>query len=201
MHISEGVLSLPVLATGAAVTVAGTMIGLKKIDSEKLVTVALLSSVFFVASLIHIPLGPGSAHLILSGLMGLVLGWAAFPAILTGLLLQSILFQYGGLTVIGVNTATMALPAVLCHYLFRSLLNKGGKSMTVGAFLCGALSIGLSAMLTAFALSFTDDSFIGAAQLIVYAHLPIMIIEGFICVFTYGFLYKVRPEMLMATQE
>ncbi|WP_031480607.1 cobalt transporter CbiM [Maridesulfovibrio frigidus] len=201
MHISEGVLSLPVLATGAAVTVAGTMIGLKKIDSEKLVTVALLSSVFFVASLIHIPLGPGSAHLILSGLMGLVLGWAAFPAILTGLLLQAILFQYGGLTVIGVNTATMALPAVLCHYLFRSLLNKGGKSMTVGAFLCGAVSIGLSAMLTAFALSFTDDSFIGAAQLIVYAHLPIMIIEGFICVFTYSFLYKVRPEMLMATQE
>ncbi|OEU67675.1 MAG: cobalamin biosynthesis protein CbiM [Desulfovibrio sp. S3730MH75] len=201
MHISEGVLSLPVLATGAAVTIAGTMIGLKKLDSEKLVTVALLSSVFFVASLIHIPLGPASAHLILSGLMGLVLGWAAFPAILTGLLLQAILFQYGGLTVIGVNTATMALPAVLCHYLFRSLLKKGGKSMTVGAFLCGTLSIGLSAMLTAFALSFTDDSFIGAAQLIVYAHLPIMIIEGFICVFTYGFLYKVRPEMLMATQE
>ena len=201
MHISEGVLSLPVLATGAAVTVAGTMIGLKKLDSEKLVTVALLSSVFFVASLIHIPIGPSSAHLILSGLMGLVLGWAAFPAILTGLLLQAILFQYGGLTVIGVNTATMALPAVLCHYLFRSMLNKGGKSMTVGAFLCGALSIGLSAMLTALALSFTDDSFIGVAQLIVYSHLPIMIIEGFICVFTYGFLYKVRPEMLMATQE
>ncbi len=201
MHISEGVLSIPVLATGAAVTAAGLVIGLKKMDSEKLVTVALLSSVFFVASLVHIPIGPSSAHLILNGLIGLVLGWAAFPAIFIGLLLQAILFQYGGLTVIGVNTATMALPAVLCHYLFRSMLAKGGRSMSVGSFMCGALSIGLSAILTSFALSFTDDSFIGAAQIIVYAHIPIMIIEGFICLFTYSFLYKVRPEMLMITQE
>ncbi|MBI9109816.1 cobalt transporter CbiM [Maridesulfovibrio ferrireducens] len=201
MHISEGVLSLPVLAVGITVTAIGTTIGLKKLDSENLITVALLSSVFFVASLIHIPVGPSSAHLILSGLMGLILGWAAFPAIFTGLLLQAILFQYGGLTVIGVNTATMALPAVLCHYLFRSLLNKGGKSMSIAAFMCGALSIGLSAILTAFALSFTDDSFIGVAQLIVYSHIPIMIIEGFICLFTYSFLYKVRPEMLVVTQE
>ncbi|HAS88003.1 MAG TPA: cobalt transporter CbiM, partial [Desulfovibrio sp.] len=112
MHISEGILSLPVLACGAVVAATGTMIGLKKIDSEKLISVALLSSVFFVASLIHIPIGPSSAHLILSGLMGLLLGWAAFPAILTGLLLQAVLFQYGGLAVIGVNTAIMALPAV-----------------------------------------------------------------------------------------
>ncbi|SDK94997.1 cobalt/nickel transport system permease protein [Maridesulfovibrio ferrireducens] len=201
MHISEGVLSLPVLAVGITVTAIGTTIGLKKLDSENLITVALLSSVFFVASLIHIPLGPSSAHLILSGLMGLILGWAAFPAIFTGLLLQAILFQYGGLTVIGVNTATMALPAVLCHYLFRSLLSKGGKSMSIAAFMCGALSIALSAILTAFALSFTDDSFIGVAQLIVYSHIPIMIIEGFICLFTYSFLYKVRPEMLVVTQE
>lgn len=201
MHISEGVLSLPVLATGAAVTAAGVMIGLKKLDSEKLVSVALLSSVFFIASLIHIPIGPSSAHLILSGLMGLLLGWAAFPAILTGLLLQAILFQFGGLTVIGVNTATMALPAVACHYIFRHMLSKKGMTMNIGAFLCGAMSIALSAILTALALSFTDESFTSAAQLIIYGHIPIMIIEGFICTFAYGFLQKVRPEMLLLTQE
>ena len=201
MHISEGVLSLPVLASGAAVAATGTMIGLRKLDSEKLVSVALLSSVFFIASLIHIPIGPSSAHLILSGLMGLLLGWAAFPAILTGLLLQAVLFQYGGLTVIGVNTATMALPAVACHYLFRPLLNKNFFSMSLGAFLCGAVSIALSALLTALALSFTDESFASAAQMIVYGHIPIMVIEGFICASAYGFLQKVRPEMLLTTQE
>ncbi|WP_419780817.1 cobalt transporter CbiM [Maridesulfovibrio sp.] len=201
MHISEGILSLPVLATGAVVAATGTMIGLKKMDSEKLISVALLSSVFFVASLIHIPVGPSSAHLILSGLMGLLLGWAAFPAILTGLLLQAVLFQYGGLTVIGVNTAIMALPAVACHYMFRPLLNKNALNMSIGAFLCGSLSVAFSAILTALALSFTDESFTSAAQMIVYGHIPVMIIEGFICASAYGFLQKVRPEMLLATQD
>lgn len=201
MHISEGVLSIPVLATGASVTVAGTIIGLKKMDSEKLISVALLSSVFFIASLIHVPVGPSSAHLILSGLMGLLLGWAAFPAILTGLLLQAILFQYGGLTVIGVNTATMALPAVACHYMFRPLLSRAGASVSVGAFMCGALSIAASSVLTALALSFTDESFTSAARMLIYGHIPVMIIEGFICAFAYGFLQKVRPEMLMLSQE
>ncbi|WP_027721283.1 cobalt transporter CbiM [Maridesulfovibrio zosterae] len=201
MHISEGVLSIPVLASGAVIAATGTIIGLKKLDSEKLVSVALLSSVFFIASLIHIPIGPSSAHLILSGLMGIMLGWAAFPAIMVGLLLQAVLFQFGGLTVIGVNTTTMALPAVTCFYLFRPLLKKKGLSMSIGAFLCGAVSIALSSILTALALSFTDESFIGAAQLLIYSHIPIMIIEGFICASAYSFLQKVKPEMFLRTQE
>jgi cobalt/nickel transport system permease protein len=35
---------------------------------------------------------------------GLLLGGAAFPAILTALLLRAMLFQFGDLTVLGVNT-------------------------------------------------------------------------------------------------
>ena len=38
----------------------------------------LLGAAFFVASLIHVPIGFSSAHLILNGLLGVVLGWAAF---------------------------------------------------------------------------------------------------------------------------
>ena len=201
MHISEGILSIPILTTGMDVTVAGTIIGLKKLDSEKLISVALLSSVFFVASLIHIPIGPSSTHLILNGLLGLLLGWAAFPAILTGLLLQAILFQYGGLTVLGVNTAIMALPAILCHYLFRSALSKGGINTLLGAFFCGLFSIAMSAILTAVALTLTDTGFNGVAKIIVYSHIPIMVIEGFICAFAYSFLQKVRPEILLLAKE
>jgi len=36
MHISEGVLTAPVLGAGAVLTVAGLAIGLKKMDYEKL---------------------------------------------------------------------------------------------------------------------------------------------------------------------
>ncbi len=71
---------------------------------------AVLSSVFFIASLIHVPVGPSAAHLILNGVCGLLLGWMAFPAILVGLALHALLFQFGGLTTLGVNTFNMAFP-------------------------------------------------------------------------------------------
>ena len=80
MHISEGILSAPILVSGGAVAAIGTFIGLKKIDPEQIMPVALLSSVFFVAGLVHVPVGPGSVHLMLIGLLGVMLGWAAFPA-------------------------------------------------------------------------------------------------------------------------
>jgi len=196
MHISEGVLSPPVLAAGGALTVIGTAVGLKNLDYDRIMTVSLLTATFFVATLIHVPVGPGSIHLVLGGLMGVVLGWACFPAILVALFLQTILFQYGGLTVLGVNTAVMALPALLCYYLFRPWLENNGKKRKVGAFLAGFLAILLSSLLMALALASTDKGFIGTAQLVIAAQLPLMIIEGIITMFTVSFLAKVQPEFL-----
>ena len=103
MHISEGVLSGPVLITSAGLAAAGTAIGLKKLDYEKVAKIGMLSAAFFVASLIHVPIGPSNAHLILNGLVGLLLGWPAFPAILVALALQGAFFQYGGITTLGIN--------------------------------------------------------------------------------------------------
>ena len=97
MHISEGVLSAPVLISGGALTVAGTAIGLKRLDYDKITHVGILSAAFFVASLIHVNVGPASVHLILNGIVGLLLGWAAVPAILVALTLQALFFQFGGL--------------------------------------------------------------------------------------------------------
>ena len=74
MHIAEGVLSPAVLATGYALTAAGTTLGLKNLDYDRLMTVAILAAAFFVGSLIHVPIGLTSAHLILNGLLGVLLG-------------------------------------------------------------------------------------------------------------------------------
>jgi cobalt/nickel transport system permease protein len=196
MHISEGVLSPAVLAGGAGLAVVGTAIGLKKLDYEAIPRVAILSAAFFVASLIHVPVGPVGLHLVLNGLMGLLLGWLAFPAILVALFLQALLFQFGGLTVLGVNTVVMAAPAVFCFYAYRGLLRRDGAPATMAAFACGATSILLSGLLVAAALVFTGQAFVEVAELAVLAHLPVMIIEGLITMFVFLFLQKVRPEML-----
>lgn len=195
MHISEGVLSAPILVAGAALAAAGTFVGLRKLDNERLVTVAILSAAFFVGSLIHIPIGPASAHLILNGLLGAVLGWASFPAILVGLLLQAVLFQYGGLTSLGVNAFDMAAPAVLCSILCGPLLRRTGRARALGAFLCGSLSVLLASLLTATALSLTDEGFVQAATTLVLAHIPVMLLEGGFTMLVVGYLTKTMPEL------
>ena len=196
MHVSEGILSGPVLVSGAALAAIGTGIGLKRLDYEDIAKAGMLSACFFVASLIHIPIGPANAHLILSGLVGLLLGWGAFPAILVGVSLQAILFQFGGITTLGVNTIIMALPAVTCYFLFGKLVKKSDRAAALAGFGCGCVSVFFSGVLLGAALLFTDENFLEAFGIIFVAHLPVMIVEGILTATCLTFIRKVKPEML-----
>lgn len=196
MHISEGVLSAPALLTGVALTAIGTTIGLKRLDYEHIAQVGILSALFFVASLVHVPIGPSSVHLLLNGIIGLILGWAAFPAVLVGLLLQAVFLQFGGITVLGVNSFNLAGPAVLCGFLFRSIVINQTKYALIAAFACGALSVFLTALMVAISLIWTEESFFEVAALVIAAHVPVMVIEGLITMFCIAFLKKVQPASL-----
>ena len=199
MHISEGVLSGPVLLSGAVLTAAGTAIGLKKLNYDHIAKVGMLSATFFVASLIHVPIGPSNAHLVLNGLVGLLLGWPAVPAILVALALQGAFFQFGGITTLGVNTVIMALPAILCYFLFKRLLHAPSRASYAAAFAAGALAVLLAGVLVALALVSTEENFLEMSMLIVGAHIPVMIIEGIITAACVGFLKRVKPDMLPGT--
>jgi cobalt/nickel transport system permease protein len=196
MHISEGVLSGPVLISGMVLAIAGTAIGLKKLDYDRIARAGILSAAFFVASLIHFPIGLSSVHLILNGIVGLLLGWTAFPAILVALTLQAIIFQFGGITTLGVNTMIMALPALICFYLFGPLIHKKPSISVSAAFACGFFSVLISALIVGIALIFTEGNFLTVSAMLVIAHLPVMIIEGIVTVFCLAFLKKVQPTML-----
>ncbi|MDR2459408.1 MAG: cobalt transporter CbiM [Deltaproteobacteria bacterium] len=199
MHISEGVLSAPVIITGAVLSLGGLTLGFRSIKDEDTPKTAILSAVFFTASLIHVNIGPSSAHLILSGLIGLMMGWAAFPVIFFGLLLQGILFGFGGLTTLGVNTFTMAAPSALCGILANKWVN--GKNLTaasVAGYICGAVPVLVSACLVGLALwcSGEEDTYLKISWLIILGNLPVVVIEGFVCMFCVQFLRKVRPDLL-----
>ena len=196
MHISEGVLSGPVLVSGAALAAVGTAIGLKKIDYDKIARVGMLSGAFFVTSLIHVPLGPTNVHLILNGIVGLILGWAAFPAILVALTLQAVFFQFGGITALGVNTVIMALPAVLCYLAFGRLVHRQPAVALAAAFACGVLAVLISGIFVGLALMFTEERFLQVVVAILAAHLPVMIIEGIVTALCVAFLRRVQPSML-----
>jgi cobalt/nickel transport system permease protein len=195
VHIAEGILDPGLLVAGGALALLGVGRGLRQVDVDEMPRVAVLSSAFFVASLIHVPAGPASVHLVLNGLLGIVLGWAAFPAILIGLILQAVLFGHGGLTTLGVNTFTIASGAIAAHYLFRA---SAGLPMYVRGLLAGGMAVVLSAGLTASALVLTGKAFWPVALAFAGGYVPLSIIEGVISAFAVAFLFQVRPEMLPA---
>ena len=203
MHISEGVLSPSVLIAGAALTTAGVAIGIKRLDHEEIPSMGILSAAFFVASLVHVPVGPASVHLVLNGLLGLILGWKAFPAILVGLALQGLLFQFGGLTTLGVNTLNMALPAVICYYIFGWGMRAGTSMpvLSITAFACGSCAVLISGLMVGFSLYSTGEAFLPAAKLVVVAHFPVMLIEGILTAACALFLRRVKPELLEGRYE
>ena len=198
MHIVDGALSNPVVIGGAVAAAGGIALGLKTLDLDRIPTAGVLSASFFVASLIHVPIGPSSVHLILNGLAGLLLGWAAFPALFVGLLLQAVFFGFGGLTVLGVNTLNIALPAVLAWLLFGRLIGRGTPVQgAVWGGLGGAFaSAGTTAMVAA-ALALSGEGFLPAAKLVFFAHIPVMAIEAVLTGFAVLLARKVKPELFV----
>lgn len=196
MHIAEGVLAPPVLAAGAGLAILGLAIGLRRLRTDQIALCGAMAAVFFVASLIHVPVGISNAHLLLCGLMGVMLGWAAFPAIVTALTLQALLFQYGGLTTLGVNAASMGYAAVLAYAIFRLILKLAPHCLKLAAFAAGAAGCCFAAFLTACALSFTDEGLRAAAAALFVAHLPVILAEGVITMLAAAFMARVKPEAI-----
>jgi len=192
MHISEGVLSLPVIAGGWALGAGGVALGLRKTPVEEIPKTALVSSVLFLASLVNVPLGPSSIHLTLLGLAGYILGFSAFPALFVALFLQGMLFQFGGLLSLGVNTTIMgcaALSGLIVRRLFRN------KRSVVSSFLAGFTAIITGSIMVVFALVLSSYDMVSTAALIMAANLPLAIVEGVLTFFVVLFLERIKPDV------
>lgn len=233
MHISEGVLPAGVLAAGWVVLIilliATIWWSRKRLGniSEKVPLIAVVTAAFFVACLFKVPVPPTSLHLVLSGLVGILLGPLSLICIFIGLLLQALLFQNGGITVLGVNSVVMGLPAIIAWLVYKALSKKTKTSISAG--LASAFSIFLSTLLLAAVFYVSGITFGGLAVLaetvsevtilskistalvnspfgltvflLLLMNLPLMIIEGIISAFIVPFIKKVKPEMLEESAE
>ncbi|MCG6907877.1 MAG: cobalt transporter CbiM [Desulfobacteraceae bacterium] len=196
MHISDGVLPISVTVGGYAASAALAAWSARRTRSEELPKVAVVTAAFFVASLIHVPFGPTSVHLLIPGLAGALLGPSAFLAIGLGLLLQSMLFQFGGLTALGANTLMMGVPALLCGVFFQRFKGRSRRRQSIIGGLAGALGTALAALVLALLLATGGEDFFGVAKIALAAHVPVVVIEGLVSAFTIGFLARVKPALL-----
>lgn len=191
MHISEGILSAPVLAAGWGTAVLGLGVGLKKTPTEKLPETALVSSVLFLVSMVHVPIGPSSIHLTILGLAGILLGWSAIPGLFIALLLQGLLLQFGGLLSLGVNTTVMGTAALSAYGIGR-LFPK--KLVLAAAFAGGFVAVMAGSALVTLSLFLSSKELFTTAALIFAANLPLAVVEGVLTALCVEFLRRLLPQ-------
>ena len=212
MHIPDGILPGQVCAAGYAIAGGVTWYALRQIQrtsvpQREIPKAAMLTAAFFVGSSINVPLPPVSVHLVLNGLLGAILGWYAWPAILVGLLLQALLIGHGGLTSLGINALLIGLPALIAFGIFE-LRHLGTQEVASGlrfklfAFLAGMTGLGLSACIfcSLILLTLPADLDIATEQQTLiwglFAHIPLMILEGSFTVMLVSFLRRIQPELV-----
>ncbi|RQD80219.1 MAG: cobalt transporter CbiM [Methanocalculus sp. MSAO_Arc2] len=200
MHISDGVLPMPVVVAGWIFTIillAATLRWASRNGdiAAEIPKLSVMTGAFFVASLIHIDIPPSSAHLILNGLVGIVLGPLSYIALFIGLTLQALLFQHGGITVLGINALMIGIPALLCYLAFLTAAGRKVSLPLIGG-LSGGLGVFLTMCILVLILIISGSEFRAVAGVLAVAHIPIIIIEAIVTGAVIGYLARVKPELL-----
>jgi cobalt/nickel transport system permease protein len=190
MHISDGIISTPVCIAAHAASAAVIYFSGKSVSSEEIPRMGMTGAALFVVSLIQFPIGGASIHLGLFGLAGIILGNKSFPVVFTVLLIQSLIFQYGGLLTLGVNAINMGCGAWLAWIIWKYI----PVSFSVRAFLAGISGILIPALLMA--VEFRFSGYGSGIFVLFMAYLITALIEGGITFAAVNFFHKVKPDIL-----
>ena len=201
VHLSDGAVTPPWLAGGFAGAALLLAFACRRLAEDEVPRIGVLTAAFFVATLVHVKLGVTSVHLLLNGLLGVMLGRRAGLAVAVGLTMQYFLVGHGGLSTLGINTCLVGLPAVLGGLLFP-LARRSGLTPFAAGFLLGAgtAAATVAGNFAVLALGGKAD-WLTLARLVLLAHVPVVVVEGFFVGFVVRYLEKVRPAMLAFSKE
>lgn len=204
MHIPDGFLSLAIsiICWAFTITLDGIAISRtnKSLGERQVPLMGIMAAFIFAAQMINFPVAGGtSGHLLGGALAAITLGpWAAMLVMTSVIAVQGLLFQDGGLTVMGANILNMGLVTVVIGYgLYRSVLGRNRTMKLVIAGLAAWLSVMGGALLTSLELWLS-----GTAKLeivipaMLSVHALIGIGEALITVAALGFIFRTRPDLL-----
>ncbi len=208
LHIPDGFLSLPVSLFGWAVAVVFIAISLKKVESvygDRTVSLMGVCAAFiFAAQMINFPIPGGtSGHLLGGTLAGALLGpWAASLVMSAVFIVQAVLFQDGGITVLGPNIFVMGLIGTFGgYYLYRAIRFAIGRDRWTGAAIGLAIaawvSVEAAAVIVAIMLAISGTVPSGVALIAMAGwHALIGIGEALITVAAVSYVWRTRPDLL-----
>jgi len=204
MHIPDGFLSLTISIIFWVVAVILLAVATRRVQNSlgerQIPLMGIMAAFIFAAQMINFPIAGGtSGHMLGGALAGIVLGpWAGMLVMASVIGLQALLFQDGGLLVMGANIFNMGLLPVLIGYgLYRGVSGRS-RGMQLGvAGLAAWLSVMTAALATSLQLWLSGTS---PLQIVMPAmlgiHALIGIGEALITVGALTFIMRVRPDVL-----
>jgi cobalt/nickel transport system permease protein len=213
MHLPDGLLSLPVIATTTALGGAGFAYGLGRLRDRSadrtIVLMGMMAAFVFSAQMVNFPVFPGvSGHLMGGVLSAVVLGpWAGACVIGSVLVVQAVLFADGGFTALGANFLNMGLiGSVVGYALFaeaRRFLGGGIRGTLIGAMIAAWVAVLISAGLCALELTWSNPGVGGLPLLgwMLLIHAAIGLGEALITGILLRSILAVRPELIPGASE
>lgn len=203
MHLPDGFLDFKTWLFFDIVSIFLVWRSLKKVNQElserQIPLLGVLAACIFAAEMVNFPvIGGTSGHLLGGVLAALLVGpWPGFLIMSVVLLVQALVFQDGGILVLGANIFNMAfLGSFAGYYLFKwlaSLLNQEKAAI----FLASLISVVLAAIFCTVELAFSGVvSFFPVIFVMVGIHLLIGIGEGLITLGIYLAVKKIRPDLI-----
>ncbi len=206
LHAPDGFFSVPLSIIGYVI--AGAVVAFavyrtnRELNERMVPMMGVMAAVIFAGQMLNFPVAGGtSGHLIGGALAAIILGpWAAVLVMTSVVGLQALLFQDGGLVVLGLNVVNMSILSCLSGYLVYWLARQVGTSFThllVGGFIAAWVSVEMGAMGAATELAISGTTaFSVAFPAMVGVHALVGIGEGLITVGALSFIRAARQDLL-----
>ena len=204
LHIPDGFLSLVISLFFWGITIV--MVGIaisktnKSLGEKQVPLMGIMAAFIFAAQMLNFPVAGGtSGHFLGGALAAIVLGpWAGILVMTAVIAVQGLLFQDGGLLVMGANIFNMGLLTAMIGFgLYRSVIGRGKGTRLAVAGVAAWLAVVSSALVTALQLWLSGTS---RLEIVVPAmlgvHILIGIGEAVITVAALSFIEQTRPDLI-----
>ncbi|MFN8380798.1 MAG: energy-coupling factor ABC transporter permease [Anaerolineales bacterium] len=204
MHIPDGFLSLVISIICWAITASVLALAISKtnksLGEKQIPLMGVMAAFIFAAQMINFPVAGGtSGHLLGGAMAAIVLGpWAGMLVMTSVIAVQGLLFQDGGILVMGANILNMGLVTAAVGYgLYRSVAGRSKPVKLAVAGVAAWLSVMTGALLTSIQLWLSGTSNL---QIVIPAmlgvHALIGLGEALITVSALTFILQTRPDLL-----
>lgn len=207
MHIPDGFLSTGVSILMWIIIIPVVGYALRRVsvelDERKVPLMGVLAAAIFAGQMLNFTVAGGtSGHLMGAAIAAILLGpWAAILVMTVVVSVQALIFQDGGLIVLGANIFNMGVIGVAVSYAvyqsFQALARGQKWGIFAGGFVAAWLSIVIAALATALELAISGTSPANIAVPAMGAiHALIGVGEGLITLGALAFIYASRPDLV-----